>query len=265
MTRRKNACRLATAAILGASLLWSCGSKNSGPSPLEAQADRISLELAEDVDSSPMFLSAASASYSEGKLTYSFTFCDSIIHVKDYSEALVQFYVAQELKKNPGKNLDEILNTLSKEQGSLEITLSDVYGDSRTYSISSSRLKQLFKQSPMQLGFQEVKANVLEILASSAMEYRNRADATDATFALSNGFATYTLTFPKATAYGHMSQGSLMGRYLTILKPRYEAFGSYRESIEELMRSLQIDGYRFVYTTPDDKKPLKTTIPWRDI
>ncbi len=256
---------IAAASIFLALTLGSCSGGDKGPSPLEKQAERISLDLASEVEANPMLLTSAEAGYSDGNLVYKVAFCDSVICVKDYSEALIQYFVAQEIKKRPGKDLDEILNTLSKEQGSLELQLSDVYGDSRTYSISASRLKQLFKQSPMQLNFQEVKANVQQILASRAMYYRDKANATDASFAFQSGFATYTLVFPKASAYSHLKQASLAGRYVALLKPRYESLGSLRQPIEEMLTSLQIEGYRFVYTTSDNKNELRAAIPWRNI
>ena len=33
--------------------------------------------------------------------------------------------------------------------------------------------------------------------------------------------------------------------------------------IEELLRSLSIDGYRFIYTDKNETKPLSAAIPWR--
>lgn len=258
---------LAAAVLVGGAMCLSSCSKKA-PSALVPLVDKLNLDLAAQAEANPMFLSEASAEIDsiESVITVKVAFSDSIIDVKTLSEALVQFYTAQQLKANPGKDLDTFLNTLSTEQGSMNLELSDVYGTSRTYSMDAARLKQLFKLSPMQLGFNDVKANVVEILASRCADYRAAANSQDCTFEIQNGFATYTLTFAKASNYSNLNQGSLKGRYLHVLQPVYEDMQDFRAPIEELLRSLQIDGYRFVYAPAGGSgKDLRVAIPWRDI
>ncbi|MDE6277123.1 MAG: hypothetical protein K2M06_03355 [Muribaculaceae bacterium] len=253
-------------AVAGCCLLSSCSKK--APSALVPLVDKLNLDLAAQAKNNPMFLSDASASIDSltSDISVKVEFCDSIIDVEKLSEALVEYYTAMQLKANPGQSLDTFLNTLSAEEGKMSLELKDVYGHSRTYEMSGTRLKQLFRSAPMQLGFNDVKANVIEILAMRCPEYRKAANALDCTLDIESGFATYTLTFARESNYANLNQGSLKGRYLHFLQPTYENFESFRQPIEELLQSLQLDGYRFVYATEDGKgKELRVAIPWRDI
>jgi hypothetical protein len=256
----------ALAFVAGAAVLVSCSKKQ--PSVLVPLVDKLNLDLASMAENSPMFLSEASAAIDSvsGVITVKASFSDSLIDVRTLSEALVQYYTAQQLKANPGKDLDTFLNGMTAEKGSLEVALADVYGNSRTYTMDATRLKQLFKLSPMQLNFNDVKSNVVEILASRCADYREGANAQDCSFEIQGGFATYTLTFAKASNYANFNQGSLKGRYLHRLQPVYEDMQAFRGPVEEMLRSLQIEGYRFVYVPAGGTgKELKVAIPWREI
>lgn len=244
----------------------SCAKKE--PSALIPLVDKLNLDLMSDAENSPMFLSEATADIDSltSVITIKVDFCDSIINVEKISDAIVQYYTAQQLKEHPGEDLNVFLNTLSLEKGSMNLVLADVYGHSREYTMDASRLKQLYKLTPMQLNFNEVKENVLDIFEEQCDFYKGAARALDCTFELKNGFAEYTLTFEKEQDYANLNQGSLKGRYLHFLQPRYEDFQGFRYPIVEFLKSLQIDGYRFVYVTKDGKgKELRSAIPWRDI
>lgn len=256
----------ALAFVAGAAVLASCSKKQ--PSVLVPLVDKLNLDLASAAENSPMFLSEASAAIDSvtGTVTVKAAFSDSVIDVRTLSEALVQYYTAQQLKANPGKDLDAFLNGMTAEKGALDVVLADVYGNSRTYTMDATRLRQLFKLSPMQLNFNDVKTNVIEILSSRCADYRSAANAQDCTFEIQGGFATYTLTFARESNYSNFNQGSLKGRYLHSLQPVYENMQAFRAPVEELMRSLQIEGYRFVYVPAGGNgKELKVAIPWREI
>lgn len=257
---------LSSAIITVMAAISSCSGKS--PSVLVPVVDKLNLDLAAIAEQNPMFLSEASADFDSIStiIEVRATICDSIINVEQISDALMQYYTAQQLKDNPGVDLDNFLNGLTAEEGDLDVILSDVYDHTRTYSMDASLLKKLLKNSPMQLQFNDVKANVIEILSERCEKYRAAANALECTLEIDGGFATYTLTFKSEAAYKNLNQGSLKGRYLHFLQPVYEDLQSFRFPIEALMNSLGIEGYRFVYTTEDGTtQPLKVAIPWRNI
>lgn len=252
------------AGVLALAGLASCGgSKSSEPSVLVSHSLRLNGELKSMAEDSPMFLENIDVEYGEGILGVSIVFSDATLEVDDISEALVQYVLAQYLKSHTGVNLDEILNTLSKEDGKLKITLTDADGESREYIIAATRLKKLVTLKPMELNFSEVRTNVTDILDERCDAYKIAYNADDAEFEVFGGFAQYTLTFEKSTSYANLKQSQLTGRYLKVLQARYEEFGACRPMIEELLRSLSIDGYRFVYTDKKETKTLNAAIPWR--
>lgn len=142
----------------------SCGKKAQGPSPLIAQAERLDGTLGTLAEESPMYLQSASAEYLDAVLTVDIDFADPTVHVGEISDALVQYVVAQYLKAHPGADLDIVLNTLSQENGSLNIVLSDSYGEAKEYTIAAARLKKLYQLKPMELSFNDVKTNVSDIM-----------------------------------------------------------------------------------------------------
>lgn len=251
------------AAALIAVLLGSCTDK--GPSPLVEQAERLQSELTPLAADSPMYLDSIKVSYADAAMTVAISFADPAVNPDDYSQALVEYVVAQYLKAHPGAGLDAVLNGLSDEDGALDIVLTGRSGSSRTYTIGHRRLKQLYRQRPMELNFNEVKNNVAALMAARCNAYRLGVNATDATFAIDGGFAQYTLTFASASAFSNQTQGSILGRYLPGLREQYENYGACRPMIEELLRSLGIDGYRFIYTTPDGSESKRAAAPWRSL
>lgn len=253
---------LLIAGAVALAALCSCtGSKE--PSALIAQSERISADLGTLAQESPMFLQSAAADYDDGTLSVEIAFADSLVNVNDCSEALVQYVLAQYLKAHTGKNLDTVLNTLSKEKGSLALKLSDVLGNSREYPVSASRLVQLVRLKPMELNYNDVRTNVSDILAKKCAAYKAQYNADDCEFEITGGFAQYTLTFAKASAFASLSQANLAARYVKDINPTYEDFGACRSMVEDLLRSLSIDGYRFVYTDKSGAKRLSAGIPWR--
>lgn len=241
----------------------SCSSGSKGPSPLEPQSERISGELAKLSQESPMFLAGATAEYVAPDLKVDIEFSDTTINVDLCSDALVQYVLAQYIKSHTGKDLDTVINTLAQEKGSLKIKLADIRGTSREYEVSASRLKQLVKLKPMELGYNDVRTNVADIMAAKCPAYRAQYNAAECEFEFKGGFAQYTLTFDRASAYSSLNQASLTGRYLKEIKPMYEDFGACRPMIEELLRSLSIDGYRFIYTDKNGSKTISAGMPWR--
>jgi len=254
--------------FLAVALLVLCAcSKSAEKSPLVDIADNLNLEMAKTVGEAPELLDSVNASYSAGVFTVKAALADSVLDVSRLGEALVEYFTAFELRRHPGKTLDDFVNTLVKEEGSLEIVLSDAKGGNRTYIIGASRLRNLLKLSPMQLGYQDARANVLDILASRVADYRAEVNAADGVFEVSNKFASYTLVFDSTRKFANQTPGTLKSRYLKVLQPRYKAFGPYEDTVKDMLKSMQIDGYRFIYAngTGRDAQGIKVAIPWRSI
>ncbi|MDE6311356.1 MAG: hypothetical protein K2L96_06010 [Muribaculaceae bacterium] len=259
---------IAGAAIIAAACALPTACSQKAPSELVPVVNMLDKNLCDMAKNNPLLLNEASASLDSitSDVTVAVSFCDSIFNVDMMSDALVEYYTAQQLKDNPGKNLDAFLNTMSADEGTLTVTMSDVYGHTRSYAMSGARLKQLFKSAPMQLSFNDVKNNVVEILSSRCDFYKDAANAQSCSFDIENGFATYTLAFSRESNYANLTQGSLKGRYLHFLTPAYQNMGELAAPVQEMLKTLQIDGYRFVYTTTDGKgKELRAAIPWREI
>lgn len=257
---RKTFCKAILCMVLLAGVT-SCSKTVQGPSPLIGQAERLNGTLGALAEESPMYLQTISVDYDNAELIVDIEFADTAVHVSGYSDALVQYVVAQYLKAHPGENLDVVLNTLSQEKGSLKIELSDTHGETKDCSIGATRLKKLYQLKPMELNYNEVKTNVSDILEARCPQLAAQYKAESAEFSISGGFAQYTFTFARPTAYSQLNQASLRGRYLKPLKERYEDFGACRPIIEELLGSLSIDGYRYIYTSKGGND-ISAAIPW---
>ena len=258
---------MASVALAAAALFSSCAKK--APCALIPIVDKMNLDLAQMAEDNPMFLSEASADLDsvDNALNVNVAFSDSVMDVDAITDQTIKYYTAMQLKANPGKELDDFLNTMSAEKTEFRLNLSDVYGHSRTCATDAAQLKQLFRLSPMQLNFIAVKDNVLALFERKCEFYRKAANARECSFTVSNGFAQYTLVFDRPTAFANLNQGSLKGRYLHFLQPIYEDMQAFRYPVEEMLKSLQIDGYRFVYKAAGapDGEDLRVAIPWREI
>lgn len=253
--------RLLAFASLLAALLCSCGS--SQPSPLIAQADRLNGDFATLAEESPMFLDSIRVSYADATLGVKIALADPTYTTDEFTEPLVQFATALYMKSHTGANLDEIANTLTKEEGKLAITIQDRAGATVTYDIPAARIRQLIKLKPMELNYNAARAATLDIMEKRAASLCENANAESCDFAVANGFAQYTFTFPNANNYARLKQAQLTGRYVGILKPIYDNFGACRPFVEDLLKSFSIDGYRIVFENKKDKYVLKASIPWR--
>lgn len=257
-------CLLAGMVFLAAAGLGSCSKKSSEPSALIAQSERIGGELGKIAEESPMYLENAGASYADGVLSVAVSFADPYVAVNDFSQELVEYVVSSWLKTHLGADLDTTLNTLSAEKGSLKITLTGVDGASKEFSISSARLKKLLVLKPSELNFSVVKDNAAMLMEKRCEAYKEAYKALEASFEFSTGFAQYTLVFESATQYSNLTQDSLRGRYQKILKDQYESYGACAPIIGEVLKSLGVEGYRFVYEARNDEsKTLKAALPWR--
>lgn len=257
--------RLLVGAVLAAGLSACSGSSSKQSPVLEAQSFRLNTELGKLAQDSPEFLSDIAVNYAGDTLAVSVDFADPSLKASDFSEPLVQYVIAQYLKAHPGKNLDELLNTLGETKGTMAVTVADVDGASVKYNLNSAQLKNLFKRKPMELGYNEVRAKVVAIMESRCEALKNEYKAESVEFTIAGGFAQYTFTFARPTAFASLNQASLRGRYLKPLQAQYESYGVCRPMVEEFLKSLSIDGYRYVYTDKAGSKKISAAIPWNMI
>ncbi|MDE6270965.1 MAG: hypothetical protein K2M12_08965 [Muribaculaceae bacterium] len=255
---------LGVAAASMLTLICSCGGNKDGEI-LEKQATRINNELTADAASNPGVFAEARATYGDSALNVNIVFADSIFNVADYSQELVEFFLADEIKSAAGEDLDETVNTLAKTKEPLRLTLTDVYGTTRSYDLPAVTLRTLFKTQRSQLHLPEVRTQVMSILADRSFQFAVGEGVQKADCELKSSFVTYTIVYDNAKAYSRLNVANLKARYLKLLKPIYKAYGPLANPIVEMDRSLGIDGYRFILTTPSGDSELKCTLPWREI
>ena len=132
---------LSCAATLAALVtMASCGG-NKDADVLKHQAQRVDAELAAEAAASPQLFAEADAEYGDSAFCVNVVFADSALHVSDYSQELVEYFISDEIKSRAGKDLDELVNTLAKTKEPLRLTLTDVYGTTRSYDMPAVTLR----------------------------------------------------------------------------------------------------------------------------
>ncbi len=253
------------AAVAISASFYSCSSKSSDPSPLIAQSERLAGELGELVYNSPMYLDSVNVDYSEGRLSIGIGFSDPIVNVNSYGQPLVEFVVSQYMKSHNTSDVVEIINALLDEKGKFVVSLYDRHGNTKAFEIPAARMKKLLELKPMELNYSEVRTNVCDLLDERCALYKNAYKADSVEFDFIGGFAQYTLTFKTASTFSNLNQNSLRGRYQNILREQYDNYGACRPIIEDLLKEMKIDGYKFVYTDESDSKVLRAAVPWKII
>jgi hypothetical protein len=246
-------------------LVTSCDSKEKENQTLAAQAERINSELAAEVGNNPTLISDAGAEYADGQFQINITFADSLVVLADYTQSFVEYFLAEELKNNQTQDLADLINALSSIEGTYTLNLADVYGTDRDFEFTASQLKRLLNTSRAQLNYNEVKAQVVQLMSNAAAAVRAAEKAENVVFDLTSGFATYTVTFATDKNYANMSTANLKAYAIKKYKNEYAKFGTFTPMVVELFKSLGIDGYRIIYTNKANSKTLKTAVPWREI
>lgn len=247
--------------------LWSCTPKSDSPSPLIAQSERLDGVFSELAEKSADFLDSASVKYADKALSFSFYFAPKAVDVAIIDEALVQFVMSEYMKANTGPNLDEIVNTLTKEEGKMVVKLAGD-GAEKSFDVSASRVRNLIKLKPMELNFAAAKENFADLMAAHAAYYTEYADKQNAKtvepaeFGIVAGFAQYTFTFDNVSAYKALKQSQLTGRFMPAVNESMLHLGECRPIVEDLMKTFGIEGYRFIFANKKDEKILRAAITW---
>ncbi len=254
---------IALIAVVSMLSLSGCGSKEA--SPLVAESETISEYLKKASAENPGLISKASAEYADAVMTLSISFADSCVRLAPVELPAVEYFTAIQLKANGGESLNTLVNALIKEKGKLVLDFTDVYGTTKKFDIDGKRLATLVKEPLSSLNFNAAKDNLKAIFASRCEAYRTASKAESVEFSIVNSFACYTFTFADSKMFSDWNQSNIDRRYQPSLTEAYDSFGMYRESVLEMMKSLGIDGYKFVYTTTDGSKTLSSALPWRMI
>jgi plasmid maintenance system antidote protein VapI len=251
-------------ACLIALAVCSCGTAKENDA-LTAQADRVSTILEHDVELNPNFLASAYAEFADKEFTIYIVFEDERVKLSDYTDAFIEYFVAEELKNNAGDDLAEIVNSLAKIDGKMVLQLSDSYGTTRSFDFSVQQIKYLARTPRTKLNFNEVKAQALQLMADSWVDVRKAHNADDVTFEVITGFATYTVLFNDDKPYQNLTSANLKDRVLKAIEPEYDRFGTFKPIVIEMFRSFGIDGYRYIYTNKVNDKSIKTVVSWREL
>lgn len=247
--------------------LWSCASKSDTPSPLIAQSERLDGVFSELAEKSADFLDSASVTYADGAMQFNFAFAPNAVDVAVIDEALVQFAMSEYMKAHTGANLDEIVNTLTKEEGKMVVKLTG-NGAEKTFDVPAARVRNLIKLKPMELNFAAAKENFASLMAARADYYteiankQNVPTSEPTEFGIVAGFAQYTFTFDKASAYSSLKQSQLTGRFLPAVNESMLHLGECRPFVEDLMKTFGIEGYRFIFANKKDDKIVRAAITW---
>lgn len=243
--------------------LASCSGKGQQLEQLDKIAFDLNTEFLGIAEATPALESVSFSMADDNVFNVGIKLADSDLQVSELDEPLVRYALAVYMKSHPGRRLDDLVNSLSQLEGTMLITITDADGASREYPMSTAILKRLIRSRLSELGYNDAKSAVTAIMASHTQQYAAHAGAASCTFALTGGFAEYTVEFPARSSYAQWNQSILAGRYKNLLKPQYETYGELRPFVTEVLTSLGIEGYRFIYTDPQGQNPVRAALPWR--
>lgn len=248
------------AMILTAMMVFTACSDKTTPVLVE-QGERLNTELQTLAGENPDLIAEASAVFADNALTVDVKLADSLFAVKYITDPLFNFFTACQIKSHLDKNLEVTLNGMIKKEAPLHVTLTDVYGDSHTYTLEPGELRNMVKGMLSQLGYNEAREALFEAFAASKDSFLPTSEGfiKDVTTSFKGGFYAYTVNFTNPNAYAALTSANLKARELKVLEARYARLGTMRDALLDTYKSLGIDGFNLIYTC-DDKNTLKTGV-----
>lgn len=243
-------------------VLAACSGNSKEEAILADKCSELNMQFMHLAKGAPDFIESLACEYAAPNLLVNLKL-DSDINPDEYSQALVEYVVANYIRSNAGQMMDAIVNGINRTKGSLSITVTNSNMEAKEFTIGHARLVQLVQKKNSELNFNDVKENVVRLLEMDCKEYMGPVDATSCTFAMANGFAQYTLTFKNAQAFGNQTTGTILGRYIPVMQKQYARYGAASSLVIDVLKSLQIDGYRFVYTDEKETKKISSALPWK--
>ena len=251
---------LSAAALVA--LLAGCGpSEAEKTARLEATAAQIDSLIT--TDRAPF--EKCGAVYAAPNVDVDIALSDSLIKVDLLGDALMDYFVADQLKAMDADRVYAVINSLRKLDTPVVATVRDTYGATKTYIFSTDKISRLVKAKGSSLDVPAVREQVAA-MAGGAVPSPEAHRGAQVSAAISKGFLTYTMTFPSKAALSGLEQGHLTGRYLDALRRQYARLGDLEYPVVEMLKGLGIDGVRIVYTAADDDdREIKQAFPWREI
>lgn len=190
---------------------------------------------------------------------------DSLIRLESVGDALMNFYVAQQVKQSPAKVFNEVVKAVEGTGGCVVLSITDIYDFKREYKYTGAQLRNLYKALPSQLDGGKVKSELCEMLQPSLPNRPAWAQAQSVDLSIKSGFLTYTVTFADDSSFAKSKQGLLTGLYEKPLARSFSSLGSLSDSFLAMCRTLSIDGVRVEYKAAAGGKELAQAFPWRFI
>lgn len=256
---------IAPAILTAAMAFTACGDKTT-PVLIE-QAERLNTELQTMAQENPAVIAEAKAAYGESGMTVDVKLADSLFMVAQISEPLFNYFTACEIKNHLDKNLEVTVNALSEKEAPILVSLTDVYGDSKTYELSPALIRRMVKSPLAQLNFTEARDGLFAALEAAEEQFRPAVEGPVTGFSTSfkGGFYAYDVEFANPRAYRDLTTANLKARALKVFEKRYANLGSFRPVLFGMYKSLGIDGFHLVYSAGEGKPSLKTTVTLSNI
>jgi len=245
--------------IASAAILASCSDKNA--QILAEQAQIINEKVSSIAKENPQLISKADAAYAEDKITVNVTIADSLFITAQISEPLFDYFTACEVKEHLDKNLEATINAMTGKDIPMIVTLTDVYGESRSYELTAAKFRRMVKSPLSQLNYTEAREGLFAAFAASEELFRPTGnDIKSISTSFKGGFYAYNVEFAKASDYRSLTTANLKARALKVLQKRYEKLGTMRPVFMNMYKSLGIDGFHLVYTAGEKSHTLKATV-----
>lgn len=255
-----NTIKSALIAAVACASLFAAGCGNKNEPILTEQCKILNAELSELAGENPNLIASAKAEYTTDKFAVDVTFADSLIIIAQISDPLFEYFTACEVKNHLNKNLEAAVNALSSEDLPVTVTLTDVYGESRSYEIKPAALRRMVTVPLTQFNFTEAREGLFAALAGAEELFRpQEKQVKSITTSFKGGFFAYNIEFANASAFRGLTSANIKARALKVLEKRYANLGTLKPILFEMYKSLGIDGFHLVYTD-GDKTTLKTTI-----
>lgn len=256
---------VAAVAVAAIFSLASCGdSKADKLQNLQSAAEAVD-SLLKPYAEAPSPVKAIDVTVAEPDIKVNVTFSDSLISVPVLGDALLDYFVAQQLKSAPGDVVKQVVSALKENSGSVVLSITDGNESAAPCSYSAESISHLLKAKTSQLNAPRVKQQLCAAMSAGLPVATSYAGADNVQAAVQKSFLEYTVTWPSEKAYAGWRQGSLTRIYLTPFHDAFESLGVLNEPFVEMLKSLGIDGVKVTYAALNSDKTLSQAFPWRSV
>ncbi|MDE6287447.1 MAG: hypothetical protein K2M00_01520 [Muribaculaceae bacterium] len=198
-------------------------------------------------------------------VTVSVAVLDSMIRIDLVGDEMMDYFMAQQIKKAPAALVNEVTKAVTGTAGALQLSVTDLYGNERTFSFTGETLRHLYKAKGSQLNAPRVKEQVCRMLLPALPNALATTDAESIDLSVDKSFLTYTVTFASDRRFKDSGQGLLTRIYMDAFKAQYASLGELCDPVVEMLKSLGIDGVCVIYKALNGDKEIRQAFPWRTI